>query len=274
MEELAASLVIFGRGNLLKTLFDRRVSVKGKSIGVKSISFPNLQSQPIRFKVRIQDRKGDVHIILLPPNRWVRSDDLIFAIFEGLSNLFESLDTSSQQTYIINRENPDVGITDYTNTTKPRFKSNISYGTFATSIFYGDSGLKIIHARSGSPHDDVFTLLKEDALISNDGDRFAYSLHELNKPENAQDKESAITESVYVFCDAIKPSYVGEVKKPLLDVVDMTYFGDNASYFSNSNIQFHKFVVDELVQINFTLQSIDGVSVNFDNPVVIHLTIK
>ena len=88
MEELAASLVIFGRGNLLKTLFDRRVSVKGKSIGLKSISFPNLQSQPIRFKVRIQDRKGDVHIILLPPNRWVRSDDLIFAIFEGLSNLF------------------------------------------------------------------------------------------------------------------------------------------------------------------------------------------
>ena len=37
MEELAASLVIFGRGNLLKTLFDRRVSVKGKSIGLKSV---------------------------------------------------------------------------------------------------------------------------------------------------------------------------------------------------------------------------------------------
>ena len=274
MEEIATSLVVFGRGSLLKTLFDRRVSVKGKSIGVKSISFPNLQSQPIRFKVRIQDRRGDVHTILLPPNRWVRSDDLIFAIFEGLNDLFESLDTSNQQTYIINRENLDDGITDYTDMTKPRFKSNMSYGTFATSIFYGDSGLKIIRARSRSPHDDVFTLLKEDALISSDGDRFAHSLHELNKPENSQDKESTITESVYVFCDAIKPSYVGEVKKSLLDVVDMTFFGDNASYFSNSNIQFHKFAVDELVQINFTLQSIDGVSVNFDNPVVIHLSIK
>jgi len=274
MEELATSLVVFGRGTLLKTLFDRRVSVKGKSIGVKSISFPNLQSQPIRFKVRIQDQKGDVHIILLPPNRWVRSDDLIFAIFEGLNDLFESLDTSNQQTYIINRENPDVGITDYTNMTKPRFKSNTSYGVFATSILYGDSGLKIVRAGSRSLHDDVFTLLKEDAVISSDNDRFAYSLHELNKPENSQDKESTITESVYLFCDAIKPSYVGEVKKALLDVVDMTYFGDNASYFSNSNIQFHKFAVDELVQINFTLQSTDGVSVNFDNPVVIHLTIK
>jgi len=273
MEEIATSLVVFGRGSLLKTLFDRRVSVKGKSIGVKSISFPNLQSQPIRFKVRIQDRKGDVHTVLLPPSRWVRSDDLIFAIFEGLNDLFKALDSINQQTYIINRENLDVGVTDYTNRIKPRFKSNMSYGILATSIFYGDSGLKIIRPRATS-HDDVFSLLKEDMLISSDDARFAYSLHKLNEPENVQEKRSTITEPVYVFCDAIKPSYLGEVKKPLLDVVDMTYFGDNANYFSNSNIQFHKFAVDELVQINFTLQSIDGVSVNFDNPVVIHLSIK
>ena len=66
-----------------------------------------------------------------------------------------------QQTYsyIINRENPDVGITDYR---KPRFKSNMSYGTLATSMFYG---LKIIRARV-TPHDDVFSLLKEDYVFS------------------------------------------------------------------------------------------------------------
>ena len=69
-----------------------------------------------------------------------------------------------QQTYsyIINRENPDVGITDYR---KPRFKSNMSYGTLATSMFYDDSGLKIIRARV-TPHDDVFSLLKEDYVFS------------------------------------------------------------------------------------------------------------
>ena len=54
-------------------------------------------------------------------------------------------------------------------------------------------------------------------------------------------------------------------------MVIMTYFGIDANYFSNANIQFHEFAVDELIEINFYFQSVDGAPIVFDEPVVIHL---
>ena len=54
-------------------------------------------------------------------------------------------------------------------------------------------------------------------------------------------------------------------------MVIMTYFGIDANYFSNANIQFYEFSVDELIEINSYFQSVDGAPIVFDEPVVIHL---
>ena len=211
MDELNTSLIVSGRGGLVKTFFDRPVSVQGKSIGVKSVSFPNLESQPIRYKVKIKDSRGVSHTLSLPPYKWEWSDDLMYAIYQVLSDLYESLDASNQQTYIINQETPDIEITNFR---KPQFQLGGIHRPY-TSISYGDSGLKILHTGIFASHDDVFSLLKGGEAHSDDG-RFAYRPHELKQPEAPQ-KESAVTEPVYLYCDAIKPSYVGRVKRRIIE---------------------------------------------------------
>ena len=60
----------------------------------------------------------------------------------------------------------------------------------------------------------------------------------------------------------------------MLDVIKMTYFGQNSYYFSNSSIQFHEFSVEELKEINFHFQSFDGSLIEFEDPVVLHLEIR
>lgn len=264
MDEIKTSLIVLGRGEIIKTSFDRPVSVQGKSIGLKSVSFPNIEPPPIRYKFRVLDSRGKKHILTLPPYRWVVSDELMGAIYEALLELYERLDTANQQTYIIDESEVEV-----TNIRKPHFMPARMSRRGFTAIYYGDSGLKIV-PRKWAPDDDVFSILKNSESFSDDT-RFAYRAHEITLPEPDL---KLTTEPAFLFCDAIKPTYIGDLKRRVLDVVDVTYSGNNGRYFSNSTIQFHEFAVDKLMDISFYFLSIYDGTLNFIDPVVIHLIVK
>ena len=274
MDELETSLIVSGRGSHIKAIFTDTVSVQGKSIGVKSVSFPNRESQSRfpRYKVRVRDSGGKVHTLSLPPYEWYWSEDLMRAIFGVLIDFYDGLD---QQTYIIDKESSNIR-----DPRKPWYNSKVlSRGKQqASTINYGDSGLKILRSspdRFWSPEDDVFHLLKDTNLLEDNDIMLSYRIHFFESPEPTPITETLqpVTEPVFLFCDAVKPSYVGGVKKRVLDLVDMTYDAHNAAFFSNTCIQFHKFAVDAITQINFYFQTNDGVQLNFDDPVVIHLLI-
>jgi hypothetical protein len=85
-------------------------------------------------------------------------------------------------------------------------------------------------------------------------------------------KEGA-KEPVYVYCDAIKPTYINNAKRRILDVVTMA--SEGASFYSDLKTQFHEFAVDALSQIEFYFKAPDeNIPIFFDDLVVIHLTIK
>ena len=275
MDELETSLIVSGRGSHIKAIFTDTVSVQGKSIGVKSVSFPNRESQSRfpRYKVRVRDSRDKVHTLSLPPYEWYWSEDLMRAIFGVLIDFYDGLD---QQTYIIDKESSNIR-----DPQKPWYHSKVmSRGKQqASTINYGDSGLKILRSspdRFWSPEDDVFHLLKDTNLLEDNDIMLSYRIHFFESPEPTPitDTLEPVTEPILLFCDAVKPSYVGGVKKRVLDLLDMTYVAHNASFYTNRRIQFHEFAVNELMQINFYFQSIDGVLLNFDDPVVVHLQIR
>ena len=275
MDELETSLIVSGRGSHIKAIFTDTVSVQGKSIGVKSVSFPNRESQSRfpRYKVRVRDSRDKVHTLSLPPYEWYWSEDLMRAIFGVLIDFYDGLD---QQTYIIDKESSNIR-----DPQKPWYHSKVmSRGKQkASTINYGDSGLKILRSspdRFWSPEDDVFHLLKDTNLLEDNDIMLSYRIHFFESPEPTPitDTPQPVTEPILLFCDAVKPSYVDGVKKRVLDLLDMTYVAHNASFFTNRYIHFHEFAVDQLTQINFYLQSIDGVTQSFDNPVVINLVIR
>ena len=276
MDELETSLIVSGRGKLIKAIFADTVSVQGKSIGVKSVCFPNRESQSRfpRYKVRVRDSRGKVHTLSLPPHEWVWSEEIMRAIFGVLIDFYDSLD---DQTYIIDEETSNIR-----EPRKPWYTPSRELGRGrdrASTINYGDSGLKILRSspdRFWLPEDDVFSLLDNASLLEDNDTMLSYRIHFFDSPEPTPitDMLQPATEPIFLFCDAVKPTYIGGVKMRVLDLVDMTYVAHNASFFSNRCIQFHEFAVDELMQINFYFQTNDGVQLNFDDPVVIHLVIR
>ena len=87
MDDVKTSLIASGRGKYISTKFDRPVSVKGKSIGIKSASFVNVKTKIIQYKVRVLESTGVMHTLLLPPFRWVTTDQLMGAIFKAFMQL-------------------------------------------------------------------------------------------------------------------------------------------------------------------------------------------
>ena len=268
MDEIETSLLVSGTGRSVSVMFDRPVSVKGKSIGIKSASFVNMKTKVTDYKVRVLDSTGVMHTLSLPRFRWVSTDQLMGAIFKAFIKLYEVLMKSSYKT---NPENIPSNIQ------RPSFVPAISApGIYYTAIHYGNSGLEIVPG-SWSTEDDVFSLLRPEFSRS-DSRKFAYVDHKIKYP-NADDGSEGtplhlIAEPVFLFCDTIKPTYVGNTKQQVLDVIKMTYFGQNSYYFTNSSIQFHEFSVDELKETNFFFQSFDGNLIEFDDPVVLHLEIR
>lgn len=265
MDLMETSLIVTGRGGFIKTSFECPVSVRGKSIGIKSINFPAARPRAVRYNFAVKDSMGTLHILTLPSHLWVWSDDLIKAMYIALYELNESLVASDQQTYVIDRESDNVEII---NRSKPKFSRHSS------SIFYNDSGLKIVsdHLLNKS----VFSLLKESRNRS-DRNKFSYANHLLESPEleNFVVSKEGSKEPVYVYCDAIRPTYINSVKRRVLDVVTMAYGGIESSFYSDLKTQFHEFAVDELSQIEFYFKTPDdNIPIFFDNLVVIHLTIK
>ena len=268
MDEIETSLLVSGTGRSVSVMFDRPVSVKGKSIGIKSASFVNMKTKVTDYKVRVLDSTGVMHTLSLPRFRWASTDQLMGAIFKAFIKLYEVLMKSSYKT---DPENIPSSIQ------RPLFVPAISApGIYYTAIHYGNSGLEIVPG-SWSTEDDVFSLLRPEFSRS-DSRKFACVDHKIKYP-NADDGSEGIplhliAEPVFLFCDTIKPTYVGNTKQQVLDVIKMTYFGQNSYYFTNSSIQFHEFSVDELKEINFFFQSFDGNLIEFDDPVVLHLEIR
>jgi len=153
-----------------------------------------------------------------------------------LHELYESLAASNQQTYVINQGSEDVEVI---NRNKPRFSR------YLNAILYNESGLKIV--KDQLPHKSVFSLLKESENRS-DHRKFSYTNHLLETPEleNFVVSKEGAKEPVYVYCDAIKPTYINSVKRRVLDVVTMAYGGTESSFYSDLKTQFHEFAVDEL----------------------------
>ena len=268
MDEIETSLIASGTGRSVSVMFDESISVKGKSIGIKSASFVNVKTKVIGYKLRVLDSTGVMHTLSLPRFRWISTDQLMGAMFKAFIVLYETLMKSKYKT---NPENIPSNIH------RPSFSPAIATpGVYYTAIYYGNSGLEIVPG-SWSTKDDVFSLLRPEFSRS-DSDKLAYVDHEIRYPNGEDGSEETsrhlLDEPVYLFCDAIKPTYMGKTKQQVLDVIKMTYFGQNSYYFTNSNIQFHKFSVDELIEINFSFQSLEGSFVEFDYPVVLHLGIR
>ena len=268
MDDVKTSLIASGRGKYISTKFDRPVSVKGKSIGIKSASFVNVKTKIIQYKVRVLESTGVMHTLLLPPFRWVTTDQLMGAIFKAFMQLYEVL---METKYKTNPENIPSNIET------PSFKPAIATpGVYYTAIYYGNSDLKIVPG-SWSIEDDVFSLLRPEYSRS-DNSKLAYVDHKIRYPSAADGSEGTplhlITEPVFLFCDSIKPTYIGKTKHQVVDVIKMTYFGENTYYFANSSIQFHEFSVDQLIEINFFFRSFDGELIEFDDPIVLHLEVR
>ena len=265
MDLMETSLIITGRGAFIRSSFDKPISVKGKLIGIKSINFPAARSRPVHYHFTVRDSKGTLHTLTLPPYLWIWSNDLLKAMYIELNELYESLAASNQQTYIIDQGSEDVEIIDHN---KPRISRQ------SNSIFYNGSGLKIVP--DNLPHKSVFSLLKESSNHS-DHRKFSYTNHLLETPEleNFVVSKEGTKEPVYVYCDAIKPTYINNVKRRVLDVVTMAWGGTESSFYSDLKTQFHEFAVDELSQIEFYFKAPDEyIPIFFDDLVVIHLTIK
>ena len=268
MEDIEKSLILSGRGKSVSVMFDRPVSVKGKSIGIKSASFVNVKTKVLSYKVRVIDSEGVMHNLSLPRFRWTTTDQLMGAIFKVFIVLYETLMKSKYKT------NPERVPS---NIERPSFRPAIATpGVYYTAIHYGNSGLEIVPG-SWSTEDDVFSLFRPEFSRS-DSNKLAYVDHKIKYPDANDGSEGTplhiIDEPVFLFCDTIKPTYFGKTKQQVLDVIKMTYFGQNSYYFSNSSIQFHEFSVDELKEINFHFQSFDGSLIEFDDPVVLHLEIR
>ena len=268
MEDIEKSLILSGRGKSVSVLFDRPVSVKGKSIGIKSASFVNVKTKVVSYKVRVIDSEGVIHNLSLPRFRWTSTDQLMGAIFKAFIVVYETLMKSKYKT------SPEK---IPSNIERPSFRPAIATpGVYYTAIYYGNSGLEIVPG-SWSTEDDVFSLFRPEFSRS-DSNKLAYVDHQIKYPDANDGSEGTplhlIDEPVFLFCDTIKPTYFGKSKQQVLDVIKMTYFGQNSYYFSNSSIQFHEFSVDELKEMNFHFQSFDGSLIEFDNPVVLHLEIR
>ena len=83
MEGIEKSLILSGRGKSVSIMFDRPVSVKGKSIGIKSASFVNAKTKVLSYKVRAIDSEGVMHNLSLPRFKWTTSDQLMGVIFKA-----------------------------------------------------------------------------------------------------------------------------------------------------------------------------------------------
>ena len=268
MEEIEKSLILSGKGKSVSVMFDRPVSVKGKSIGIKSASFVNVKTIVMSYKVRVLDSDGVTHNLSLPRLRWTSTDQLMGAIFKAFIALYETLLKTKYKT------NPEK---ISSNIERPSFRPAMATpGIYYTAIYYGNSGLEIVPG-SWSTEDDVFSLFRPEYSRS-DSNKLAYVDHKINYPDANDGSEGTplhlLDEPVLLFCDTIKPTYFGKTKQQVLDVIKMTYFGQNSYYFSNSSIQFHEFSVDELKEINFNFKSFDGGLIEFDDPVVLHLEIR
>ena len=262
MDLVETSLIITGRGSFIRSSFDKPISVKGKLIGIKSVNFSAPLPRPVRYHFTARDSKGTLHTLTLPAHLWIWSDDLLKAMYMELHKLYESLEASNQ-TYIIDQNSEDVETISHN---APRFERR------SNSIFYNGSGLKIVPDKL--PHKSVFTLLKESDNYS-DERKFAYKPHLLDSPEVANYKVSreGEKEPIYVYCDAIKPTYINNAKQRILDVVSMA--NEGASFYSDLKIQYHEFAVDELSQIEFYFKAPEEhIPIFFDDLVIIHLTIK
>ena len=262
MNELETSLVILGTGSTITTAFDSPVSVKGKKIGVKSIAFPDVKTfyNFIRYKVRVEDSKGKIHTLTLPPYRWVDSNNLMQAIFDELMNLYSRIGHTSNQSYLID----DFRIN---NINKP----SIAYRPLTTIIYYGSSGLRIKSDGSYPVKDDALSLFVRTASRSNET-RFGYTQHELKQKNNITVEESPFP--TFLLCDAIKPTYLGGFKRRVLDVVQIPGSKTIIKHFSNSQINLHDFSVDTLMHITFCFQNLQGDLIGFENNVIIHLIVR
>ncbi|KAL5268890.1 hypothetical protein ACHWQZ_G002653 [Mnemiopsis leidyi] len=220
MDEIETSLIVSGRGRSVSVMFDRPVSVKGKSIGIKSVSFVNEKTKVISYKVRVLDSMGVIHTLSLPRFRWVSTDQLMGAIYKAFSILYETLMNSNYET------NPEI---IPSRIQRPSFKPAIATpGIYYTAIYYGNSGLKIVPG-SWSTDDDVFTLFRPEFSRS-DNDKLAFVDHVIEYP-NADDGSEGkplhlMAEPVFLLCDTIRPTYVGKTKQQAsstaTDVADYT----------------------------------------------------
>ena len=262
MDVVETSLVAIGEGSIITSSFDRPVSVIGKRIALKSIAFSEFDTlyKTIRYKFRVVDSKGVIHTLTLRANQWVYSDNLLQAIFDEFNNLYLRL-RHSNQSYLIDDAN-------IRNLSGPYISIRSEFQ--ATAIHYSNSGLKIKTGGFYDDKDNVFSLFDAAASRSNEN-RFAYMPHILTQPKVSPHKD---TLPAILLCDAIKPTYMGDFKRRVLDVVHFPGSKERDKSIVNTLTNFHDFSVDTLMNITFCFQTLQGTLLNFSGPVVIHLIVK
>lgn len=285
MEELDSSVLVYGVGDIITTSFDRPISVKNKALALKSIMFSgsrsgNNGSPLLRYRFLVEDNTQTVHSLYLPLRRWqyYETNELMEAIYNALLDLAKQLNS---EIYIVDRE------TDESFHAKlPRFIPG--YGRQYPTIDYLNSGLKIVHSQytifssDWSRPDNVWRLFFNNDL-SNNSRRLVYSNTTLNVPGSGDGGEGSSDDStttaqddaIFIFCNVVKPSYFGNVKERILDLININFpNGDGVTTFINNNLLFHKFSVDELQNLEFYFLTIDGALLSFVGKIVLHLVVK
>ena len=237
MVEINTSLTVVGKGQFIGTSFERPLTVKGKSIGLKSVSFGEEQKLN-RYSFHVRDEYGDVHKLFLRPYFYQFSDDVMDAMFEAMLEFCMK-----------------------TNKQPPK----LSKFTL-TVIHYGESGLRVVQMKN-KLNENVLNRFRGKYDRSNDN-RFAYVPHEIEAQQETELPDEPHSKPVLLFCDVIKPTYINGVERQLLDVIE------TGGYFKNTVIQFHQFLVDKLMHISFYFQTVDGETISFATPAVIHLIVK
>ena len=281
MEELDTSIIVTGVGNDITTSFEQPITVKGKALALRSITFSGKRKSDSgnllrRYSFKVRDGSENIHTLFLPPRRWQDHEvnELMEAIYNALLDLAKKLNRSE---YYIHGEEEivDLKLPHFT----PGTLSPLQYPT----IRYLRSGLNIIDVHipeltlNWRSPDSVWNLF-EPSDISATKSRLIFTGSRLNVDDSDSEDEHGIElqeDALYIFCNAIKPSFFGPIKERILDLVCVTLPNQDAIIsFTNNNLLFHEFSVDELERLQFYFIKIDGSLFRFSGRITLHLSVK
>ena len=260
MDVIGNSLIVSGHGDVITAIFDAPLKVAGKKIGLKSLSYPelDLKVEP-KYKFRVVDTLGlnKNHELALPHLTFQTTDEVVYWMHLRMLDLFDKLG--------YNRHSESIHPPVYLGRSNQRQMS---------SIKMKNSGFKILDEPhdSWAPEEHLVGIMQDlNMLINNNNNEFRVRNEPIELP--LKKTQGALC---YLFCNVIKPTFINALKRQILDSVYLVSLRD-VNQIKNDTILFHKFAVDEILSISFYAQTPNGKLIDFGedrHPFVAHLIIE